>query len=103
MNDTKDPRYNTGDCLRDAFRFLADAKFAILPRDVAHQLGEFEKNFWGGVRWLADKSVECIDDALSGGDRLREEWQRSRGTTTHHTAPAAAAPGSPTEGTAGGI
>ena len=76
MNDTKDPRYNTGDTLRDAFRFLADAKFAIFPRDVAHQLGEFEKNFWGGVRWLADKQVGWIDDSLRGGDRLREEWQQ---------------------------
>ena len=98
MNDTKDPRYNTGDTLRDAFRFLADAKFAILPRDVAHQLGEFEKNFWGGVRWLADKSIECIDDALSGGDRLREEWQRSR--AARQPAPD---PTTPTEGAAGGI
>ncbi len=96
MNDTKDPRYNTGDCLRDAFRFLADAKFAILPRDVAHSLGEFEKNLWGSVRWLADRSVEYIDDALAGGDRLRDEWQRSRGT---RPSPAPNA----TEGTAGGI
>lgn len=97
MNDTKDPRYNTGDTLRDAFRFLADAKFAIFPRDVAHQIGEFEKNFWGSVRWLADRSIECIDDALAGGDRLREEWQRSRGGARQ---PPAA---SPSEGTAGGI
>ena len=98
MNETKDPRYNTGDTLRDAFRFLSDAKFAILPRDVAHQLGEFEKNFWGGVRWLADKSVECIDDALSGGARLREEGQRSRGA--RRPAPDAAGPA---ESSAGGI
>jgi hypothetical protein len=90
-----DPRYNTGDCLRDAFRFLADASFAVLPRDAAYKLGEFEKNFWGGVRWCAERSIECIDEALAGGDRLREEWQRRReanattgGDTTAGPAPA---------------
>jgi hypothetical protein len=93
---TKDPPYNTGDCLRDALRFVADASFAILPRDAAHKLGEFEKNFWGGVRWCADRGIECVDDALAGGDRLREEWRRSR--------PARPSPAAgPAEGPAGGI
>jgi hypothetical protein len=65
-----DPRYKTGTPVCDALRFLCDASFAVLPRDAAHKLGEFEKNFWGSVRWLADRSIECIDDALAGGDRL---------------------------------
>jgi hypothetical protein len=47
---------------------------------VAHQIGEFEKNLWGGVRWLAEKKIEWIDEAVNGGDRLREEWRRQQ----HH-------------------
>jgi hypothetical protein len=88
MNGTNDPRYNTGDSLKDVWNFLCDAKFAIFPTDVAHRLGEFEKNVWGGVRWFAEKNLEWIDDALAGGDRLREEWQRRRETppTTSDTA-----------------
>ncbi|MCA1591152.1 MAG: hypothetical protein LC754_00535 [Acidobacteria bacterium] len=82
MIDTNDSRYKTGHTVGDALRFLCDASFAILPRDVAHQLGEFEKNLWGGVRWLAEKKIEWIDEAVHGGDRLREEWRRN-----HHTAP----------------
>ena len=78
MSNTTDPRYNTGDSLRDVFRFLCDASFAVWPKDVAHSIGEFEKNLWGGVRWFADKNIEWIDEALSGGDRLRAEWQRRR-------------------------
>jgi hypothetical protein len=93
-----DPRYNTGDSLKDIWRFFCDASFAIFPRDVAHQLGEFEKNVWGGVRCFAEKNLEWIDEALDGGDRLREEWQRRRDTsasssTTGTTATGAAEPG----------
>ncbi|MGI9105831.1 MAG: hypothetical protein ACR2G4_06245 [Pyrinomonadaceae bacterium] len=76
MDNTNEARYRTGDTLGDALRFLCDASYAVLPRDVAYKVGEFEKNFWGGVRWFADKKVSWIDEALSGGDRLREEWTR---------------------------
>ena len=61
----------------DALRFLCDASFAVLPRDAAQKLGEFEKNFWGGVRWFAEKSIERIDISLAAADWLRNEW-RSR-------------------------
>ncbi|MDT7602405.1 MAG: hypothetical protein QOF61_402 [Acidobacteriota bacterium] len=91
-----DPRYNTGDCLKDTWRYFCDASFAILPRDIAHQLGEFEKNVWGGVRCFAEKNLGWIDEALTGGDRLREEWQRrheTNATTGDTTATGAAEPG----------
>jgi hypothetical protein len=55
---------------------------------VAYKVGEFEKNFWGGVGWLADRKISWIDEALSGGDRLREEWQsRCRCETPPQTPP----------------
>jgi hypothetical protein len=76
MDSTKDPRYNTGNPVCDALRFLCDASFAVLPRDAAHKLGEVEKNFWGGLRWFADKSAGWVDESLSAADRLREEWNR---------------------------
>ena len=76
MEEANKSRYHTGDTLCDALRFLSDASYAILPRDVAYKVAEFEKNLIGGVRWLADKKMSWIDEALQGGDRLREEWQR---------------------------
>jgi hypothetical protein len=76
MADTHDPRYNTGNPVCDALRFVSDATFAVLPADAARQLGELEKNFWGGVRWLADKKIEWIDESLAAADRLRERWRR---------------------------
>jgi hypothetical protein len=62
--------------LWDALRFLGDASYAIMPEDIAHRVGELKKNFWGGVRWLAEKETEWIDARVKGGDRLREEWRR---------------------------
>jgi hypothetical protein len=76
MADTNDSRYNTGNPIVDAIHFLCDAKFAVLPADAARQLGEFEKNFWGGLRWFAEKNIGWIDDSLAGAERLREEWRR---------------------------
>jgi hypothetical protein len=76
MSEVNESRYQTGDAVCDALRFLSDASYAILPRDVAYKIAEFEKNILGGVRWIADKKMNWIDEALRGGDRLREEWQR---------------------------
>ena len=80
MADTNDSRYNSGNPILDAVRFLCDAKFAVLPSDAARQLGEFEKNFWGGLRWFAEKNIGWIDESLSAADSLREEWRRKRET-----------------------
>ena len=76
MAETNDTRYHTGDTICDALRFLCDASYAVLPRDIAYKFGEFEKNLLRGIGWLADKKINWIDEALRGGDRLREEWQR---------------------------
>jgi hypothetical protein len=86
MIDTNNSRYKTGNPVCDALRFLCDASFAVLPRDAAQHLGEFEKNFWGGVRWFAEKNIGWIDDSLDAADRLREEWRRKCATTTPPTA-----------------
>ena len=71
--------------LCDALRFLGEASFAVLPRDVAHRVGEFEQNVWGAIGWFADKKIGWIEEALAGGDRLREEWQRRRAAQPHAT------------------
>lgn len=76
MQDTKDSPYCTGNAVCDALRYIGDASYAVLPKDVAHQLGEMKKNFWSGVRWLVDKEIRWIDARVEGGDRLREEWRQ---------------------------
>lgn len=61
--------------LCDAMRYLGDASYAILPKDIAHNLGDLKKSFLSTIRSFIDKDIEWVDARVSGGDRLREEWQ----------------------------
>jgi hypothetical protein len=62
--------------LCDALRYVGDVSYAILPRDVAHNLGDLKKSFLGTIRSLIDKDIEWVDARVAGGDRVREEWQQ---------------------------
>jgi hypothetical protein len=61
--------------LRDALRYVGDVSYAILPKDVAHNLGDLKKSFLSTIRTLIDKDIEWVDARVAGGDRVREEWQ----------------------------
>lgn len=62
--------------LGDALRYLGDASYAILPKDVAHNLGDLKKSFLTTIRNLIDKDIEWVDARVAGGDRVREEWKQ---------------------------
>lgn len=62
--------------LCDALRYLGDASYAILPKDLAHNVGDLKKSFLSTIRSLIDKDIEWVEARVSGGDRLREEWQQ---------------------------
>ncbi|HVG33882.1 MAG TPA: hypothetical protein VM911_12415 [Pyrinomonadaceae bacterium] len=94
MQETKESASCAGNNLCDAVRFLCEASYAVLPEDVAHQLGEMKKNFLGGVRWVIEKDIQWIDECVKGGDRLREEWRRkSAGASRSATGEGAAGSG----------
>lgn len=60
----------------DALRYLGDASYAILPKEVAHNLGDLKKSFLSTIRTLIDKDIEWVEARVAGGDRVREEWQQ---------------------------
>lgn len=62
--------------LGDALRYLGDASYAILPKEVAHNLGDLKKSFLTTIRTLIDKDIEWVEARVEGGDRVREEWQQ---------------------------
>lgn len=77
MEEERDPINSVANAVCDAARYLGDASYAILPRDMAHSLGEFKKSFLNNVRQLVEKDIEWVDARVAGGDRLREEWKRA--------------------------
>jgi len=77
MEEEKDPINSVYRAVCDAARYLGDASYAILPRDMAHSLGEFKKSFLNNVRYLVEQDIEWVDARVAGGDRLREEWKRA--------------------------
>lgn len=62
--------------LCDAVRYLGDASYAILPKDIAHNIGDLKKSFLSTIRSLIDKDIEWVEARVSGGDKLREEWEQ---------------------------
>jgi hypothetical protein len=66
------------DELCDAVRYLGDVSYAILPEDLAHNLGDVKKSFLNSVRSLIDKDIEWVEARVAGGDRLRQEWRQKR-------------------------
>ena len=62
--------------LSDALRHVGDVSYALLPKDVAHSLGDLKKSFLTTIRSLIDKDIEWVDARVAGGDRVREEWRQ---------------------------
>ena len=81
MDEARDPIGSVCNEICSAFRYLGDVSYAILPHQVAHDLGDLKKkiltNIRSAVDSCVDKDLEWIDARVAGGDRLREEWRQS--------------------------
>ena len=77
MTETSESIHCAAKAVCDVLRYFGDVSYAVLPHDVAHQLGDLKKAFWSSVQSLIDKEIDWIDARVAGGDRLREEWKRA--------------------------
>ena len=77
MQEETNTRPNNGNPLGDAVRYISEATYALLPTEIAHKLGELEKDLWGAIRGFADKELGWIDERVEGGDRMRNEWKKA--------------------------
>ena len=59
----------------DGLRQIGDFSYAIMPRDLAHAVGDLKKAVLTQIRSAVDCEIGWIDDRVAGGDRLREEWR----------------------------
>ena len=66
----------------DGLRQIGDFSYAILPRDLAHALGDVKKAVLSNIRSAVDWEIEWIDDRVAGGDKLRDEWREQCKRTT---------------------
>lgn len=77
MSEARETVDNACNAVYDALRYIGDASYAILPPNVAHELGNLNKKFLSNLRSLIEKDMEWIDARVAGGDRLRDEWKRA--------------------------
>ena len=75
MEDARDPLKNAAEAVCDGLRQIGDISYAILPKDIAHALGDFKKAFLGQIRNVVDMEIDWISDRVEGGDKLRDEWR----------------------------
>jgi hypothetical protein len=77
MEETRESAQCAVNAVCDALKYLGDASYAVLPRDIAHGLGDFKKAVLSNVRSLIDWEIDWVEERVVGGDRLREEWQEA--------------------------
>lgn len=82
MQEARNCVNEVADAVCDGLRQIGDFSYAILPRDLAHALGDVKKAVLSTVRSAVDWEIEWIDDRVAGGDRLRDEWREKCRRTT---------------------
>ena len=75
MQGNRDPLRDAIDAVCDGFRQIGDFSYAVMPKDMAHALGDFKKACLSQIRGVVDWEIEWINDRVAGGDKLREEWR----------------------------
>ncbi len=75
MQEARSCANDVVDAVCDGLRQIGDFSYAILPKDLAHALGDLKKAVLSTVRSAVDWEIEWIDDRVAGGDRLRDEWR----------------------------
>ena len=75
MQEGRDCVNDVCTAIRDGLRQIGDFSYAIMPKDVAHAVGDLKKSVLTQIRSALDCEISWIDDRVAGGDRLREEWR----------------------------
>jgi hypothetical protein len=76
MDEARDRVRDVAEAVFDGMRRIGDCSYALLPKDLAHALGDVKKAVLTQIRCVVDWEMGWIDDRVAGGDRLREEWRQ---------------------------
>ncbi|HEV8428344.1 MAG TPA: hypothetical protein VGQ41_10630 [Pyrinomonadaceae bacterium] len=75
MEEARDRVRECAGAVLGGLRQIGDVSYAILPKDMAHALGDLKKAVLTQVRCVVDWEMGWIDERVAGGDRLRDEWR----------------------------
>ena len=75
MEDARDPIKDCVTAVCDGLRQIGDFSYAVLPKDIAHSLGDLKKSLLSEMRTFLAWEIDWIDERVAGGDRLRDEWR----------------------------
>jgi hypothetical protein len=91
MQEARSCASDVANAVCDGLRQVGDFSYAILPKDVAHAVGDLNKALLSTVRGALDWEIEWINDRVAGGDRMRDEWREKcrRETATADVPPEA--------------
>lgn len=88
MQEARNDVCDVAGAICDAFNKIGDFSYAIMPKDLAHAVGDLNKAVLATIRNAANWQIEWIDGRVAGGDVMREEWRercRRESTTTDTT------------------
>lgn len=75
MQEARSCVSDVANAICDSFRQIGDFSYAILPKDVAHAVGDLNKALLSTIRSAVECQIYWIDDRVAGGDKMREEWR----------------------------
>lgn len=75
MQEARSPIHDAASAVCDGLRQIGDFSYAIMPRDLAHALGDLKKACLTQIRSCIDWEIEWVEERVAGGDKLRDEWR----------------------------
>ena len=75
MQEARKCAHDVANAVCDGFRQIGDFTYAVMPRDLAHAVGDLEKAILTSIRSVLDWETGWIDERVAGGDKLRDEWR----------------------------
>jgi hypothetical protein len=75
MQEGRDCVNDVTGALMDGLRKIDEFCYAIMPKDVAHAVGDLNKAVLTQFRNFVDWKIRWNDDRVAGADRMREEWR----------------------------
>lgn len=75
MEEARNAVHCATEAIIDGLREIGDFSYAVMPKDIAHSLGDFKKAVLKNLRSAIDWEISWIDERVAGGDKLRDEWR----------------------------